>query len=146
MEFLAVLFGGTSLVLLFFSFFTIYRLHESEAQVEYYAQKAMGHQAKHDASCTECASYLRALDSALNAYHTTNEAHSKAAMYIAVLKRQYEATLQENAILRSRQGGVRRQLSKNIIKDLLVLCHPDKHGNTELSGKMTRWLIKQRKK
>jgi hypothetical protein len=33
-----------------------------------------------------------------------------------------------------------------MFKKLLMLCHPDKHGNSELSHEVTRWLIEERKK
>tara|TARA_Y100000310_G_scaffold287290_1_gene312071 strand:- start:168 stop:458 length:291 start_codon:yes stop_codon:yes gene_type:complete len=28
------------------------------------------------------------------------------------------------------------------LRDLIKLCHPDKHGNSELSNNITSWLIK----
>lgn len=32
------------------------------------------------------------------------------------------------------------------VKQLLMLCHPDKHGNSELATQVTRWLIDCKKK
>lgn len=29
-------------------------------------------------------------------------------------------------------------------RDLIMLCHPDKHGNSERSQEVTRWLIENR--
>ncbi len=31
------------------------------------------------------------------------------------------------------------------IKQLLMLCHPDKHDNSSLSTEITKWLLSQRK-
>lgn len=31
------------------------------------------------------------------------------------------------------------------VRKLLMLCHPDKHGNSELSTEITRWLIDVKK-
>jgi hypothetical protein len=33
-----------------------------------------------------------------------------------------------------------------MFRKLVMLCHPDKHGNSELSQEVTRWLIQQRDK
>lgn len=35
--------------------------------------------------------------------------------------------------------------SDDLIKQLLQLCHPDKHGNSSLSNEVTKWLLSQRK-
>ena len=37
-------------------------------------------------------------------------------------------------------------LSADQIKALLRLCHPDKHGNSELATRTTQWLLSMRKK
>ena len=31
-------------------------------------------------------------------------------------------------------------------RKLLMLCHPDKHGNSEMSNEVTRWLVEQVKR
>lgn len=31
-------------------------------------------------------------------------------------------------------------------RKLLMLCHPDKHGNSETATEVTRWLLEQREK
>jgi CMP-2-keto-3-deoxyoctulosonic acid synthetase len=38
------------------------------------------------------------------------------------------------------------QFSKSELKELLTLCHPDKHDNSEISNKLTRLLLKEYKK
>jgi len=35
-------------------------------------------------------------------------------------------------------------LSKDRVKDLVKLCHPDKHKGSELAEAMTKWLLSQR--
>lgn len=30
-----------------------------------------------------------------------------------------------------------------MLRKLIILCHPDKHNNSELSSEVTRWLIEQ---
>jgi len=35
--------------------------------------------------------------------------------------------------------------SPDTIKRLIMLCHPDKHGNSEESKVVTQWLLEQRK-
>lgn len=37
-------------------------------------------------------------------------------------------------------------LTADLITRLLLLCHPDKHANSETSNEVTRWLIEIRKK
>ncbi len=37
------------------------------------------------------------------------------------------------------------QFTKDEIKDLLMLCHPDKHGNSKLAEEMTKTLLAMRK-
>ncbi len=34
----------------------------------------------------------------------------------------------------------------DMFRKLLMLCHPDKHGNSELAQEVTRWLIAERGK
>ena len=41
---------------------------------------------------------------------------------------------------------IKQQLAKGDeihgrLRDLLLLCHPDKHSNSEKSGEITRWLL-----
>ena len=139
MEFLVV-------CLLFITFTCFLKYREARDEVKDYEYRFKRRSHEYDTECPDCKANETALRDALEAYHSTSSVYRKAALYIDALERQYQAVLRENTILRSGKGGVQRQLSKNVIKDLLVLCHPDKHDNTELSGKMTRWLIQQRKK
>jgi hypothetical protein len=37
-------------------------------------------------------------------------------------------------------------LTQDQIRQLIRLTHPDRHGNSELSNEMTRWLLSLRKK
>jgi hypothetical protein len=38
------------------------------------------------------------------------------------------------------------KISADILHKLIILCHPDKHNNSELSNKMTVWLLEQKQK
>lgn len=33
----------------------------------------------------------------------------------------------------------------DMLKRMIMLCHPDKHGNSEMSKTVTQWLLTQRK-
>lgn len=37
-----------------------------------------------------------------------------------------------------------QKIPEDMMKRLLMLCHPDKHGNSTLSNDVTKWLLKQR--
>jgi len=37
------------------------------------------------------------------------------------------------------------KLPQDVLKKMLVLCHPDKHGNSPVSNEVTRWLLERRK-
>lgn len=37
-------------------------------------------------------------------------------------------------------------IPEDMLKKMIFLCHPDKHGNSETAGEVTRWLLEQRKK
>lgn len=38
------------------------------------------------------------------------------------------------------------QFSKSELRDLLTLCHPDKHGNSEVANRLTVIILKEYKK
>lgn len=38
------------------------------------------------------------------------------------------------------------KLPADILHKLIILCHPDKHKNSELSNSMTAWLLEQKHK
>lgn len=38
------------------------------------------------------------------------------------------------------------EVFKDKWRKIMMLCHPDKHGNSELSQEVTRWLIENRPK
>ncbi len=40
--------------------------------------------------------------------------------------------------------SVTPSLPVDIVKRLLSLCHPDKHGNSKASTEVTQWLLEQR--
>ena len=42
------------------------------------------------------------------------------------------------------RGGIK--LTRTIVMDLIALCHPDKHGNSEKATRMTQWLLEVREK
>ena len=37
-------------------------------------------------------------------------------------------------------------LSREILMKLIFFCHPDKHGNSESSTEITKWLLGERQK
>lgn len=41
---------------------------------------------------------------------------------------------------------VEATIPPDLMRDMLFLCHPDKHGNSEKSTRVTQWLLSQRKK
>jgi len=45
-----------------------------------------------------------------------------------------------------KQDVVQVDIDISRLRKLLMLCHPDRHGNSESSTEMTRWLIEIRKK
>jgi hypothetical protein len=45
------------------------------------------------------------------------------------------------AQLRSKGAGI----SDEHLKRLIMLCHPDKHGNSKISNEITQWLLSLRK-
>lgn len=52
-------------------------------------------------------------------------------------KRRYYAVL-------ARSGGTRPAIPPDILRRLLWLCHPDRHGNDEAATVATAWLLAQR--
>lgn len=38
------------------------------------------------------------------------------------------------------------RVSRDRLRQLIQLCHPDKHGNSSTSEDVTRWLLEARKK
>lgn len=43
-------------------------------------------------------------------------------------------------------GGKKPQVPQEKIQQLIRLCHPDKHQNSELATELTRWLLDMRKR
>lgn len=41
---------------------------------------------------------------------------------------------------------VMMSIPETMYRKLLMLCHPDKHGNSPLAAEVTRWLIDEREK
>lgn len=44
------------------------------------------------------------------------------------------------------QPPVVMSIPETMYRKLLMLCHPDKHGNSKLASEVTRWLIDEREK
>ncbi len=44
------------------------------------------------------------------------------------------------------QPPVMMSIPESMYRKLLMLCHPDKHGNSPLATEVTRWLIDEREK
>lgn len=67
----------------------------------------------------------------------------------------YEVAQQSQVILSLRnrlarleseaERPARLDIANDAIKDLLMLCHPDRHNNSERANRITRWLISVRK-
>jgi hypothetical protein len=47
---------------------------------------------------------------------------------------------------RQQQPQAAPVIPPELYRKLLMLCHPDKHGNSETSTEVTRWLIDMREK
>ena len=54
----------------------------------------------------------------------------------------YDIGLKEGEKKALAKRGV--NLSPQTVKRLIMLCHPDKHGNSAESNEVTKWLLKQR--
>jgi hypothetical protein len=44
------------------------------------------------------------------------------------------------------EPAVAGALTQKQVMSLIKLCHPDKHKNSDLSGRVTRWLLTQRRR
>lgn len=53
--------------------------------------------------------------------------------------RQYTVGV-DPAVAKSDKSSLMVEIDANRIKQLLMLCHPDKHSNSELSTEVTKWL------
>jgi len=42
--------------------------------------------------------------------------------------------------------GQAEGIPADMLKVMLLLCHPDKHGNSQASNRVTTWLLQQRGK
>jgi len=56
-----------------------------------------------------------------------------------------EAERKEAELQRFVARGRPAQMTSERLRQLLQLCHPDKHGNSVLSQEVTRWLLSLRK-
>lgn len=61
----------------------------------------------------------------------------------AAAAREIDRLRHENAMLHM-QGG--NPLTPARLRQLIQLCHPDKHGNSDQSNDVTQWLLSLRKK
>lgn len=97
------------------------------------------------------------LSKADNAHRNLAEETSKLLDKIESLKKENaERTLKiatltvELNALKSQSPNTNGTLSSSIpedtLKNLILLCHPDKHGNSTVATKVTQWLISLRKK
>ena len=84
-------------------------------------------------------------------------AHNGADLRAADLERRLERALRENDELRVSSRALREELSRvrhegqdiaralaPLLQDLLLLCHPDRHGSNERSTRVTRFLLELR--
>ena len=69
-----------------------------------------------------------------NPFSGTDELDA-AKLEIKVLRQQLSTML----LLRNARG-----IEPDMLARLIRLCHPDKHGNNEMSTKATAWLLEQR--
>jgi hypothetical protein len=56
-----------------------------------------------------------------------------------------EQARQQQAQPPPRASGSGPRITKDLMRKLLMLCHPDKHSNSELSNIVTAELLKMRK-
>ena len=56
----------------------------------------------------------------------------------------FEALLDQ--ILDGAGAGFSCEIPDWMFKKMISLCHPDKHGNSETSQEVTRWLLEERRK
>lgn len=61
------------------------------------------------------------------------------------LTREVDVLIGEVHRLRSALAEKSQQIPPDMLKRLIRLCHPDKHGNSETANAVTRWLLEQRK-
>ncbi len=55
--------------------------------------------------------------------------------------RQIAAEAEARAFMANRAEGI----PPDMLKVLLLLCHPDRHGNSQASTKATQWLLQMRR-
>lgn len=64
----------------------------------------------------------------------------------AQLRHELHVALEEAARLRRRlmEAERRSAIPADVLKKLLHLAHPDKHGGSKIANEATQWLLKQR--
>lgn len=62
------------------------------------------------------------------------------------LQSQNKTLTERNNVLKalSNSGGSGDSLQAKLVKELIVFCHPDKHGGSEKASRLTQQLIKVR--
>lgn len=66
-------------------------------------------------------------------------------MCVDCFKRSRKETKPETTLVWGKPAVPAPQLSPEMISKMLILCHPDRHGDSELSKEVTMFLIKLRK-
>jgi hypothetical protein len=101
------------------------------------------------ASCTECGNYFHAeyqwakLCKPCYVASKKNELQewmNRAFMAEAALRRQWQSTAQAPA-----SAPASAAMDPHFIRQLLQLCHPDKHAGSVLANEVTQSLLKMRK-
>jgi len=66
------------------------------------------------------------------------------AMEVRALRAEYALrdALRENRELRTVAG--RQGIEPEMLRRLIMLCHPDRHGGSDASHRATQWLLEQR--
>lgn len=106
------------------------------------------------ANCQKCGAYLDAEWKTLCPLHFAQRREQEAGER----RREYstdaelERVRAENAALRQKLRLKMKVESYTVnwcpedkLHALISLCHPDKHGNSAISNKITQWLLSQRK-
>ena len=91
--------------------------------------------------CTPCYKvFKRAETSAVDSYWSDRAA---AAESMAATLKNRVATLEGvigDLMNKPKAGGLDRELAEQLPR-LLLVCHPDKHGNSQAATKATQWLL-----
>ena len=94
--------------------------------------------------CTPCFKVFKRAESAAADSYWPDRAAAAESMAATLKKR--VATLEGvigDLMNKPKSGGLDRELAEQLPR-LLLVCHPDKHGNSQAATKATQWLLEVR--